>query len=288
MTREPQLTDHIVFESDLVRVGAFRCDRDFPGFSDTGPIQQDCFVFPRTAVAIEHEHERPFAANPNVVTFYNRGQRYQRHAVSEQGDRCDWFGIRPDIVRDCLAAQAEQVFSWARGKCDSQTYLRQRHLFEFARSGQASVLAVEEEVVALLNSVLQQAVTGPLAVARRPAQRKARDVVHEAETIVSARFDQTLHLSEIARQVGVSVFHLCRIFRRYAGLPLHGYLKQLRIRHGLERVSERRDNFSTIATDLGFVHHSHFTTAFRSAFGETPSAVRAQLKSPVISCEPRC
>lgn len=285
---EPQLTDQIVFESGLVRIGAFRCDRDYRGFSDTGPIQHDCFVFPRTAVTIEHEHEAPFAANPNIVTFYNRGQRYLRHAVSEHGDRCDWFGIRPDVIRDCLAAQTEHVFWWTRGACASRTYLRQRRLFEFARTGNASTLAVEEEAVALLNNVVRQATTTPLQLPQGPTQRKARELVHEAEKIVSGRFEGTLHLSEIAHQVGVSVFHLCRIFRRYAGMPIHGYIKQLRIHHGLERVCEMRMHLSTIATDLGFAHHSHFTSAFRSAFGETPSAVRAQLNSPVTSCESRC
>src|SRR5882724_2819272 len=68
MEHDPKFSDTIVFESPLVRIGAFRCDRDYPGFQDTGPADNDCFVFPRTAVGIEHEHEPPFAANPNVVT----------------------------------------------------------------------------------------------------------------------------------------------------------------------------------------------------------------------------
>ena len=85
--QEPSFTDRIVYETRLVRIGAFRCDRDHPDFCDTGPANNDCFVFPRTAVQIEHEHEPPFAANPNVTTFYNRSQRYQRHQISERGER---------------------------------------------------------------------------------------------------------------------------------------------------------------------------------------------------------
>ncbi len=81
----PLFSDTLVFESSLVCIGAFRCQREYSGFQDTGPASHDCFVFPRTAVGIEHEHEPRFAANPNVITFYNKGQRYLRHAVSEQG-----------------------------------------------------------------------------------------------------------------------------------------------------------------------------------------------------------
>src|SRR5581483_112857 len=68
MSEAPSFSDVIVFESGLVRIGAFRCDRGYPGFHDTGPASHDCFVFPRTAVQIEHEHAPPFVANPNVVT----------------------------------------------------------------------------------------------------------------------------------------------------------------------------------------------------------------------------
>jgi hypothetical protein len=74
-------------------VGAFRCHPDDPSFHDSGPARNCCFVFPRTAVEIQHEHERAFVANPNVVTFYDQGQAYRRNAVSLDGDRCDWFGI---------------------------------------------------------------------------------------------------------------------------------------------------------------------------------------------------
>ena len=94
--------DRIVFDSGLVRVGAFRCHPDDPSFHDSGPARNCCFVFPRTAVEIQHEHERAFVANPNVVTFYNQGQAYLRNAVSIEGDRCDWFGVAR-LIFGCAA-----------------------------------------------------------------------------------------------------------------------------------------------------------------------------------------
>lgn len=275
---EPQFTDTIVFESSLVRIGAFRCNRHHPRFHDTGPIQHDCFVFPRTAVGIEHEHEPAFAANPNVVTFYNRGQRYLRHAVGEQDDRCDWFGIDRKIVQDaveCCSSQQDAGFTWTKGTCDSGTYLQQRRIFERARAGVASPMAVEEDTIALLDRVIRQACHTD---SNRAPQRQ-REMVHAVETLLGTRFDQPLRLVEIAAQAGASVFHLCRTFRRVTGLPLHGYLKQLRIRHGLERVCDSRAPFSVIATDLGFTHHSHFTNVFHRAFDATPSSIRAQITS---------
>src|SRR5438270_13444882 len=120
----------VLLDTGLVRAGAFRCHPDHPRFTDTGPARDFCFVFPRTSVEIRHEHERPFVANPNVVTFYNRGQEYRRAAVSAEGDRCDWFAVAPEIARDVVRAFdpavddcPERPFRLARGHSDHATYL---------------------------------------------------------------------------------------------------------------------------------------------------------------------
>jgi AraC family transcriptional regulator len=270
--QEPSFSDRIVYETRLVRIGAFRCDRDHPDFRDTGPANNDCFVFPRTAVLIEHEHEPPFAASPNITTFYNRSQRYQRHKISERGDRCDWFGVDRSVARDAVRmvdpAVEENPFRWTRGRCDAQTYLMQRCLFDGVVPGTITdSIEVEETVMLLLDRVIG----GAAATSPSP---KRRAVVHEVECLLATRFDQPLTLSQIASQVGASVYHLCRTFREDTGLALHQYLNQLRIRHGLETVCESTRPLSRIAVDLGFAHHSHFTNTFQREFGVTPSKLR--------------
>src|SRR5688572_23864359 len=128
--------ERIVFRSELVTIGEFRCAREHPRFSDSGPIQEHCFVFPRTAVTIEHEHARPFVANPNVVTLYNRGQCYRRGAISPQGDRCEWFGVAPGLARDAVRGfdpevdERDDPFAFPRARSDAALYLAQRELFE--------------------------------------------------------------------------------------------------------------------------------------------------------------
>src|SRR5207248_10255592 len=92
--------DRVIFETPILKIGAFRCGRAHAAFENSGPIENYCFVFPRTAVAIEHDHEPAFVANPNVVNFYNRGDQYRRSVISEEGDRSDWFALRQDVVLD--------------------------------------------------------------------------------------------------------------------------------------------------------------------------------------------
>jgi AraC-like DNA-binding protein len=38
------------------------------------------------------------------------------------------------------------------------------------------------------------------------------------------------------------------------------------------------DDLAQLALDLGFSSHSHFTTAFRHRFGETPAHFRARIR----------
>ncbi|HLK65362.1 MAG TPA: AraC family transcriptional regulator [Bryobacteraceae bacterium] len=271
--KEPLFSDTVVYESPLVRIGAFRCHGAYPGFRDTGPAQNDCFVFPRTAVQIEHEDAPPFVANPNTVTFYNRSQCYQRQGISEHGDRCDWFGVRRDLAREAVRTVDPKVedtpFRWHRGPSDPRTYLLQRRLFDAVANDEApNPVVVEETVLLLLDRVIGGAIHAPPDV-------KKRALVHEVECLLATRFNEHLGLIQIAAHAGVSPYHLCRTFREVTGFAIHAYLRQLRIRHGLERVCETSNPLDRIAVDLGFTHHSHFTHAFRRDFEITPSALRS-------------
>jgi len=270
---EPLFSNTVVYESALIRIGAFRCDRMYPGFRNTGPAQNDCFVFPRTAVQIEHEDAPPFVASLNVVTFYNRSQVYERREISNRGDRCDWFAVRRDLALGAARAIRGDVedapFPRHRGHCDAKTYLLQRRLFEAVTAGGFhDSIAVDETVLFLLDRVIGGAMAAPEDV-------RKRDLVHDVERMLASRFDRHLDLARIADEVGASPYHLCRVFREVTGFAVHQYLRQLRIRHGLESVLETADPLSRIAVDLGFAHHSHFTSAFRRDFEITPSLLRS-------------
>src|SRR4051812_2346311 len=129
-----EAVDSILFSTDSVTIGAFRCAATHPSFRNSGPIRDDCFVFPRTAVQIEHDNAAPFIADPTIVTLYNRRQEYQRQAVSAQGDRCDWFAVSPELLRaalrdrDPVAAEHERPMRFTHALTDADTYFVQRQL----------------------------------------------------------------------------------------------------------------------------------------------------------------
>ena len=275
--------DRMLFESGLVRIGAFRCHAQHPSFHDTGPIRSCCFVFPRTAVEIQHEHEPAFVANPNVVTFYNLGQSYQRNAISPDGDHCDWFGVDPELACDVIRgidprtdSNPERPFLITRGWAASATYLGQRKLFNRVDADPGlEPLAVEESVIDLLDQVIASTRSSTGHPCAQVMSKGQRDTVRHIEALLSQHPEKRITLRSLAYQVGLSAYHVCRLFRRTTGKKLHEYRLQIRLRTALAKVLESRAPLTEVALDAGFSSHSHFTEAFRRQFGVVPSQVRA-------------
>lgn len=277
--------NRVVFDSGLVRIGAFRCHPEHASFHNSGPARNYCFVFPRTAVEIQHEHERAFVANPNVVTFYNRGQAYLRNAISSEGDHCDWFGARVDVVQDVVrafdpaAADSGIPFRFTRAWVDAGTYLAQRRVFNYIARGAAEALAVEESVIGILERIVRSGYRAAAQPPERSSGSNHRDIVHHVEFCLSQSWGERLTLGDVAGEVGVSPYQLCRLFRRGTGTTVHRYRQKLHLRASLEGVVEASRRLIDIALDAGFSSHSHFTSSFRGEFGITPSTVRVRAGS---------
>jgi AraC-like DNA-binding protein len=116
-----------------------------------------------------------------------------------------------------------------------------------------------------------------LSDARRVASGDAR-CVRRAKQLLQDCPDGRRSLSEIAGELGVSAIHLTQSFKRSEGMPLYRYQTLLRLGRALDRLPERED-ITDLALELGFSSHSHFTAAFRSELGMTPSHFRSQART---------
>jgi AraC-like DNA-binding protein len=277
----------LVYRSDVLWIGRFRCPAGHPLFADSGPASAHLFVFPRTSVRIRHQGREPFLASPNLVTFYNPGDEYRREPVSAEGDHCDWFAVAPEVaaevVGDVDARAAERppkAFRFTHGPSDSCSYLEQRlALCRASRGHGADALYTEEAALRVLGRLVRGAYAsrGERRAARASStasERRQREVAEAAQGILARRFAEPLSLAEIAGAVGSSVYHLCRLFRRATGTSLHAYRNQLRLRRSLAMLGDGEAEITDVALELGYSSHSHFTFAFRRAFGATPAEFR--------------
>jgi AraC-like DNA-binding protein len=275
--------DASVFETPAVRIGTFRCPLGYPSFRETGPIERCIVVFPRTAVWIRHEGRRAFLADPSVTTIYNSAQRYERFPESPDGDRCDWFGVSDDLAREIVsdfdadAASSRRPFRFERAGTDTALYLRQRAILNRAAAGALDPLEGEEEVIGIVQSVIGSAYHAArrLTRTRRTAARH-HDLVEAARSELLRSCRSNNSVSDIARAVGTSPYHLCRVFAAGTGRTLHQHRTELRVRLALERLEDHAagNNLSAVAHDLGFSSHSHFVRVMRRSLGMTPGGVR--------------
>ena len=284
--------DSLIAGTDLVAVGEFRCPVDHPAFTDSGPITDPVFVFPRTAVWIQHENERAFHSDPNNVTVYNRGQRYTRRASSMEGDRADWFALSDDLARDIAAAgnpsalDAPRPFQQTRVSSSALLYLKQRMVLQQARRGELSAIELEERVIELAVAVLAPSGERPRRITSKPRARRAA-IVDVARATQAGDPAANVSLGVVARTAGTSPFHLCRLFREETGVTLRAYRNELRCRLALEELAAGSSTISAVAHRLGFASHAHFVRVARHLFGDVPSALRQRLTEKLWAAEAR-
>jgi AraC-like DNA-binding protein len=268
--------EQLVFRSDCVALGKFRCDATHPLFHDSGPPHDNAVVFPRRMVRIEHHRGPSFVADPTIVPLYNRGQRYTRTAISN-ADWADWIVVADDVLGEIAdpaharqavrAAESGEIFRTPFAVAGCATFLAQRRIFDSV-SPASDVLRVEEQVLEIVGGVVR---------GTRPSvpRRIAADVVSKVKEIIGADLARNHSLRALATAVGMTPFHLCRLFQSVSGMRLSEYRHALRLRVALPRIRTAAD-LATVALDLGYASHSHFTAAFRRRFGITPTEYRRQ------------
>ncbi len=188
--------------------------------------------------------------------------------------------VLDDIVRQfdpSIDEQPVRAFPFVTGPCGTSVFWRHRELVQRLEAADAEPLWTDVTALQLLADVVQAAFAQHGFQRRR--RREATDADHAerveaAKVYLAGRLGEAIALDDVARAVHASPFHLARLFRQRTGIPIHRYLTRLRLRASLEHLADGADDITSLALDLGFSSHSHFTGAFRAEFGQTPSEVR--------------
>jgi AraC-like DNA-binding protein len=97
--------------------------------------------------------------------------------------------------------------------------------------------------------------------------------VDRVKLVLAADLARRWTLGEIAAEVGGSPVYLTQVFKQVEDLPLYRYQLRLRLARALDLLAQY-DDLTALSLDLGFSSHSHFSAAFREAYGRSPSEFR--------------
>jgi AraC family transcriptional regulator len=274
--------ERLLFASDTLAVATHRLPADDPEFEGHGPASGFFIVFPRNTTLLEFAGGERVVGSPAVATLYNRGQGYRRWRISAEGDHCDWVAIAPDTLREVVArfdrqaAESERPLAFTHVPVEASDYLEQRAVVDHLSTATApDALFVEETMLGVVARILARAHDHRAT----PTPRRQQELARAAAAIVGSTFTQNVSLPRLAGALGTSPFHLARSFKRVTGRTLHQHRLLLRLNASLASLHDTQRDLTTIALDLGFADHSHFTAAFRQRFGTTPSAWRRRARS---------
>ncbi len=221
-TREVPEFNRVLFRGPLVEIGVFRARPEHPRFRQSGLPAQHYLVFPRLTVRIQRQGAQPFVADPTLVTFYNQSELYVRGRLDPRGDCCHTFALARETLLElvgrfdpAVAERPERPFRMSHAPSGPRAFLAEHRLMAALQGGAVGPLAVEEEALGLVAEAITAAYAGGMP--RREEGSRQADLAEDARSYLSRCFREPLSLPQVAAALGVSPFHLCRVFRRHAG-----------------------------------------------------------------------
>ncbi|MCF2513495.1 AraC family transcriptional regulator [Sphingomonas sp. G124] len=228
-------------------------------------------VFPYRGVFARHVGRSEAIGEANQLIFFNNGEEYSISHPADGGDACLSLLVAEEVLRelapvDQVVAGEQLRFRRQHRGIDPNAQLLLAHLRHRLAKGIAEPLEVETIAFALVARALGE---------RSPNAREPRfgtkRIVDRAKRMLASEPARRWTSTEIGREVGVSPVYLTQLFRQVEGVPLYRYHLRLRLARALDLL-DRYDDLTMLGLDLGFSSHSHFTAAFRQAYGQTPRA----------------
>ena len=205
----------------------------------------------------------------------SRGHQQIRHLVvsasPEWLDR-DGLGTINDhkpaqaMLRDHLASQSWRM---TRRLAD----LVQRIMDPADTSSLLHELMVESAAIEIIAEGLAASTRQDLA---QPSSRLSQAEVmrlRRAEQFIEARRGQKVQVEDIARQAGVSVSGLQRLFKSRYGTSVLDHIRKVRLEDARAMLEHGGCTIQHVAVFTGYTSAANFATAFKRHFGHSPREV---------------
>jgi AraC family transcriptional regulator len=274
-----EINSHPLLATDTVAVWDVLCSGACRQKSAEECVSATHLVFPYRGVYVRHLDQVETVAEANQVMFFNEHEPYRVSHPVGGGDASLSIAIDEAILlelmpADCLHTKDRALFNRSRMRIDAHAQLLAALVRHRLSRGMTETLEAEDLVLSLVSRALGKRTS--YAASGSVGRQK---LVNRAKIVLSSNLGRRWTLAEIGGAVGVSPVYLTQVFRQVEGLPLYRYQLQLRLARSLDLLDDCSD-LTGLALDLGFSSYSHFSTAFKQAYGLTPLAFQRSVQAP--------
>jgi AraC family transcriptional regulator len=267
-----------LLDTDTVALRNVRCGGECRDRSVEECVSMTHLVFPYRGVYLRHVGGDQAVADANHVLFFNAGEGYQVSHPMAGGDASLSLSLSEHVLRELASASLlngrEAIgFRHQHLGIDPRAQALVAVLRHSLNNGTVEPLEAESLALTLVCRSL-----GPRTAREPGATRSRRRLADRVKVLLASDLSRRWSLAEIAREIRGSPVYLTQVFQQTEGIPLYRYHLWLRLARALDLIA-RYDDLSTLAADLGFSSHSHFSAAFRQAYGRSPTAFRQAAQS---------
>ena len=226
-------------------------------------------VFPYRGAFVRHLGRDDVFGEANQLMFFNQDESYRISHPVKGGDACLSISIDEALLRELALKEQVRVgdklaFDPHRLRIDARAQALVALLRHGLDNGVIETLEAEVLTLTLIKRALGERT---LHAVRASAGRQK--LVDRAKLTLTSDPGRRWTLADIATEVGVSPVYLTQVFQQVEGMPLYRYQLRLRLARALDLLPQC-DDLMTLGMELGFSSHSHFSSAFRQAYGRTP------------------
>lgn len=139
----------------------------------------------------------------------------------------------------------------------------EKRILSLCGGAKRSAREIAVECYSLLDELLQPAPGNGIPPELAEIQRK-----------ICGNLDKPLPLNALAKEAGMSLSAMNRLFREYLKMPPHRYIREQRMRAAEEMLRLNALSVKETAAAAGYENALNFSTEFRKFYGYPPSAVK--------------
>jgi AraC-like DNA-binding protein len=266
----PQISTQLLLKTETVTIRDVACCGGCRHKSSEEYTDATHLVFPYRGVFVRHVGRDDAVGEANQVLFFNDAEPYRVSHPVDGGDACLDLVISEPLLRELapkeqLRGSGALAFRRQRLRIDPRAQV----LVALLRHGLSHNIAETLEAETLALTLVRRAL-GERTSHAAGASLARQKLVDRAKLVLSSDLARRWALAEIAAEVGVSPVYLTQAFQQVEAVPLYRYQLRLRLARALDLLGAY-DDLTTLSMDLGFSSHSHFSAAFRQAYGRTPA-----------------